>query len=108
MNNTRQYSPEPEFAEYSGGFAVTFRFKEAMGVVRKTDHHERPVLNKRQEKIMEILIGGKSLSANKIFDQLDNVANLRTVKADLATLKKLGLIEQLGSGKLTLWQLKNT
>lgn len=66
-----------------------------MGGGRKSNV-EKPALNKRQEKILEILAGGKSLSANEIFDQLDDVASLRTVKADLAALKKLLLLEQIG------------
>ncbi len=99
-------TPEPEFTEYSGGFAVTFRFKEPMGGGKVISKLERPALNKRQERILEILAGGESLSVNVIFDRLDDVASLRTIKADLAALKKLGLIEQVGSGKLSLWKLK--
>jgi ATP-dependent DNA helicase RecG len=98
-------TPEPEFEEYSGGFVVIFRFKEPMGGGRKSNI-EKPTLNKRQEKILEILAGGKSLSANEIFDQLDDVASLRTVKADLAALKKLLLLEQIGKGRATVWKIR--
>lgn len=71
-------TPEPEFQEYSGGFAVIFRFKEPMGGTRKAIQIEKPELNKRQEKILELLTGGKSLSVNEIFNQLDDVGSLRT------------------------------
>jgi ATP-dependent DNA helicase RecG len=84
-------TPEPEFQEYSGGFAVIFRFKEPMRNVRKTLTAEEPILNIRQEKILEILGDGKIRSSNDIFDQLDGPSSLRTVKGDLATLKKLRL-----------------
>jgi ATP-dependent DNA helicase RecG len=99
-------TPEPEFEEYSGGFVVIFRFKEPMGGGRKISNVEKTALNKRQEKILEILAGGKSLSANEIFVQLDDVASLRTVKADLAALKKLLLLEQIGKGRATVWKVR--
>lgn len=99
-------TPEPEFQEYSGGFAVIFRFKEPMGGMRKKISSKQPVLNERQEKILQILGGGKTLRVNEIFDQLDDIASLRTVKADLSLLKKAGAVEQTGSGKLSLWKLK--
>ncbi|MBI5447469.1 MAG: putative DNA binding domain-containing protein [Gammaproteobacteria bacterium] len=99
-------TPEPEFEEYSGGFVVIFRFKEPMGGGGKISNIEKPALNKRQEKILEILTGGKALSANEIFDQLDDVASLRTVKADLAALKKLLLLEQIGKGRATVWKVR--
>ena len=50
-------TPEPEFEEYSGGFAVIFRFKEAMGGGQRIKNVEKPTLHKRQEKIMKILSG---------------------------------------------------
>lgn len=99
-------TPEPEFQEHSGGFAVTFRFKEQMGGGRKISNVEKTPLNARQTKIIKLLEQGAALSVNDIFDQLDDVASLRTVKADLSNMKKVGLVEQIGSGKLTLWKLK--
>jgi ATP-dependent DNA helicase RecG len=98
-------TPEPEFQEYSGGLAVLFRFKEPMGEVRVFSP-ERQVLNSRQEKIIAILAGGKALSVNEVFNRLDDVASLRTIKADLASLKKLGLVEQVGKGRAAEWKIK--
>jgi ATP-dependent DNA helicase RecG len=98
--------PEPEFDEYSGGFVVIFRFKEPMGGIRKVTHIEEPALNKRQKKILEILASGKLFSVHEIFDQLGDVASLRTVKADLATLKKLLLVEQIRKGRAALWKIR--
>ena len=100
-------TPEPEFEEYSGGFAVIFRFKESMGgMPQKKRPSGKGALSQRQNKILEILATEKELSVNDIYDQLDVIGSLRTVKADLSALKKLGLIEQVGSGKLSLWKLK--
>ena len=105
-NCQKNGTPEPEFQEYSGGFAVIFRFKEPMGGMRKKISSKQPVLNERQEKILQILSGEKTLRVNEIFDQLDDIASLRTVKADLSLLKKAGIVEQIGNGKLSLWKLK--
>ncbi len=99
-------TPEPKFEEYSGGFAVIFRFKEPMGGGKTRKTLELRALTIRQKKILEILVGEESLSVNLIFDRLDDIASLRTIKADLAILKKSGLIEQVGSGKLSSWRLK--
>jgi len=100
-------TPEPEFEEYSGGFAVVFRFKEPMGsTLQKRRFSEKGALSERQNKILEILAKEKELNVNDIYAQLDVPGSLRTVKADLSTLKKSGLIEQVGSGKLSLWKLK--
>lgn len=100
-------TPEPEFEEYSGGFAVIFRFKEPMGgAPQQRKPSGKGSLNERQNKILEILAKGKELNVNDIYSQLDVIGSLRTVKADLSALKKSGLIEQVGSGKLSLWKLK--
>lgn len=98
-------TPEPEFQEYSGGLAVLFRFKEPMGEAR-VFFPERRALNSRQEKIIAILAEGKALSVNAVFNRLDDVASLRTIKADLASLKKLGLVEQVGKGRAAEWKIK--
>lgn len=100
-------TPEPEFQEYSGGFSVVFRFKEPMRSSREKDTpFEKNKLSIRQNKILELLSTGRELSANDIYDQLDEVVSLRTVKSDLSVLKKANLVEQVGSGKLSLWKLK--
>ncbi len=99
-------TPDPEFQEYSGGFSVIFRFKEAMSSIRERDYHEKIVLNIRQEKILIILASRQSMSVNEIFDQLNDVASLRTIKADLAVLKKLFMVEQIGKGRAALWKIK--
>lgn len=98
-------TPEPEFQEYSGGFAVTFRFKESMGGEQKAESTKRRELSVRQMKILEIL-SKKQSSANEIFDQLNDVTSVRTVQLDLAALEKLSLVESTGKGRATLWRLK--
>jgi predicted HTH transcriptional regulator len=46
------------------------------------------------------------MSANELFGRLDTSASIRTIKADLATLKKAGLIEQIGKGPSAQWKKK--
>jgi len=101
-------TPEPEFEEYTGGFAVIFRFKEPMGGTQTIINLKKPTLHRRQGKILDILATGQSLNANEIFDKLDDVSSLRTIKADLATLKKLSLIEQVGKGRAALWKIRSS
>lgn len=100
-------TPEPEFKEYSGGFAVIFRFKEPMGSIQKNLISEKPALNVRQENILQILHSGETRSANDIHVQIQGSSSLRTVKADLAILKKYDLIEQIGKGPSALWKIKH-
>lgn len=100
-------TPEPEFEEYSSGFSIIFRFKEPMGgVVQSKIESPSILLNSRQEKILEILKAGKALKINEILILLDAAVSLRTVKTDLAALKKLFLIEQIGKARATLWKIK--
>lgn len=100
-------TPEPEFQEYSGGFAVVFRFKEPMGGRGLAAVVQKPSLNIRQEKIIELLRHVDMLSANEIFEKLGKPSSIRTIKADLAILKKAGLIEQVGKGPITQWKIKH-
>ncbi len=98
--------PEPDYQEYSGGVEVTFRFKEPIGSTGRKAIH-KPLLSMRQEEILKLLDDKKQLSANEIFSKLKEPPSLRTVKADLSELKKLGLIEQRGKGPNTIWVFKS-
>ena len=97
-------TPEPEFSEYSSGFAVTFRFKESMSTVPKSTHALQPALTARQEQILTILGTTNTMSATEIQGRLSSKTSLRTVQADLTTLKNTALVEQIGKGPTTLWK----
>jgi ATP-dependent DNA helicase RecG len=97
--------PQPEFEEYSGGFAVIFRFKESLGV-KFNRSSDGVLLNPRQEKILQILHDSdKPLNSGEIFAKLRSVSSLRTIKADLSALQKLKLLVQHGKGRSTVWKL---
>lgn len=99
-------TPEPEFQEYSGGFAVVFRFKEPMGrFIKNTVQEEASQykLTSRQQEILKILSIGGKVSVNDILNQLNDAPASRTLRDDLARLKELKLINLEGRAKTARW-----
>lgn len=92
--------PPPQFKELSGGIGVTFPFASDIG---KLDSLGRNNVESRKKAILSLL-HASTLSANDIHHKLPHPPSLRTIKADLSTLQKNGLVEQVGRGKNTLWQ----
>jgi ATP-dependent DNA helicase RecG len=97
-------TPEPEFQEYSGGFAVIFRFKEVMNTAPTSIAISKPPLSKRQEQILKILSDGNPISTVEIAKRLR--ISQRTVQVNLATLNENGLIERIGQSRVTLWKMR--
>ncbi len=97
--------PEPEFEEYSGGFAVIFKFKEAMGAVVTKNHDES--LNIRQKIILQFLNETKTASMQQILDYLiikfTETPSKKTIIRDLNHLKSLGLIKSQGQKRGLVW-----
>ncbi len=54
---------------------------------------------------MEILAYGEALNAQEIYNRLGEKLSLRTIKADFTVLKSLGLLEQQGKARNTVWKL---
>jgi ATP-dependent DNA helicase RecG len=102
-NNT----PEPEFQEYSGGFAVVFPFKNAMGGANLTSSAQPHALNDRQKQIMDIITTHGKLSISDISEKLNNSFSIRTIQRELSFLKEIGLIEKIGKSSTTLWIIKD-
>lgn len=96
--------PKPEFKEYSGGFAVIFKFKNPIGFTQALAKIQSKV-DVRHEAILNLLKESKPLSSSEIHQQLKQLASLRSIKADLSALQKLGKLQRQGKGKNTLWQL---
>lgn len=106
MDSCKEHGiPAPKFAERTGGFVVTFKFAELIGAssVQKKPAYD---LNPRQEKIIAILKKDSPLNVSDILARLQSDITLRTVNRDLFALKKLGFVEQQGSGRGALWKLK--
>lgn len=100
-------TPEPEFEEYSGGFAVVFRFKEPMGgTVREVaQDFSQFELTLRQRSILKILLAGGKMSIGDISSHLQDAPAARTLRDDLARLKTMGLIDLEGRAKAARWFL---
>lgn len=100
-------TPEPEFEEYSGGFAVIFRFKEPMGgTVREVaQDFSQFELTLRQRNILKILSTGGKMSVTDISSHLQDAPAARTLRDDLARLKTMGLIDLEGRAKAARWFL---
>lgn len=93
--------PEPEFSEYSGGFCITFKFKDAPALLEKILSVE---LTNRQEAILAIL-SNKKLAPNEILENLNEKISERTLRRDLAKLRDLNILGTHGSGPAAVWYL---
>jgi ATP-dependent DNA helicase RecG len=97
--------PEPEFEEYSDGFSVTFKFKNPIGTSSKTELIESSQwkISSRQKQILTILSQQGRIALRDIRGFLENPPADRTIRDDLAQLKKLGLVDSEGMGRGARW-----
>ena len=102
--------PEPEFEEYSGGFSVTFKFKNPISVYVKTQLVESSQrgITSRQKQILAILSKHGKMALREIRAFLENPPADRTIRDDLAQLKNLGLIDSEGMGRGARWFILRT
>ncbi len=105
--------PEPDFEEYSGGFAVQFRFQKSLATKTPATNQEEQISNNlaaypRLERIFTLLEEQKGLSATEIRILLSEPLAERTLRKDLATLKKMGFINSKGQARAKRWyRVKN-
>ena len=97
-------TPEPEFIQYSGGFAVVFKFKDPMGTAafQKSAQIE---ISPRQREVLTILGNVDEMSLREIRERLQNPPAERTLREDLAELRNMGMIDSRGQTKSTVWRL---
>ena len=95
--------PEPEFLEQAG--AVGVRFLPSGYVAPHRVPHD---LTERQRRILTILSGAPSPPFRDIRAKLENPPADRTLRDDLAHLKRLGLISSDGHGRSAVWKLEHT
>lgn len=99
-------TPEPEFSEYSGGFSITFPFREPMhSVSQPQNNYPLNKLSHRQQEILTILNTAENMTTRSIKLQLKNPPSDRTLRYELATLKEKGIIQSSGSTKATVWSI---
>jgi ATP-dependent DNA helicase RecG len=91
--------PDPEFAETSGAFIVTFRQSKLT-----REHLERLGLNERQVKAVEYAKAKGSLT-NADYVQLTGVSRNWATK-ELKELVEKGVLKQVGRGKGSRYQLQ--
>lgn len=97
-------TPEPEFIQYSGGFAVVFKFKDPMGATLNL----KPVnitITSRQKEIIAILTDIDAMSLKEISEHLQKPPSTSTLREDLTTLKAMGIINSQGQARATTWFL---
>jgi ATP-dependent DNA helicase RecG len=67
---------------------------------------EPTILNPRDEDILKLFGKGDRKSFQEIFQLLNNKYSIRTLRYDLARLKKEGLLSSFGKGRATFWVKK--
>lgn len=63
-------------------------------------------MSERQKNILKILASGTKFKLKEILAQLPDHPAERTLRDDLAYLRKHGLVESKGSTKTTIWSIK--
>jgi ATP-dependent DNA helicase RecG len=92
--------PRPEIEE-AGGY-VMVRFRPSRYEPPQRIGHD---LTDQQQTILRILAGGHQLTLSRILSELGSPANRRSVREDLAFLKRLGLARPEGRGRGARWCL---
>lgn len=100
--------PEPQFYSDAVEFKVVFPFPTSLkptvvSLRPKIDSLQR--LTKRQREIIEVLNISGALKLAEITERLSEPVPERTLRNDLATLRRLGFISSHGQARATLWAL---
>lgn len=94
--------PPPEFREYSGGFSVTFKFKELISpLTTVVDSKEK--LTIRQIEILDILEKNGALTFKNIYMSLDEDITERTLRRDLTIMTEIGILDSSGQTNARVW-----
>jgi ATP-dependent DNA helicase RecG len=94
--------PPPEFTEYSGGFSVTFKFKESIG----PGHIFKPVedtLTPRQKEIFTLIKAKGELTFRDMNLNLGNSITTRTLMRELKYLTEKGVLDVHGQTTARVW-----
>lgn len=98
--------PDPLFDEYSGGFSVTFAFKDHISVTStKHDDTKHYLLTDRQRELLSIIEKHLAISMVDILTELNNPPSGRMIRRDLDVLRQQDLIQLEGHGKSARWVL---
>ena len=75
-------------------------------IIKETEEAEFKNLSDRQQAIVKILAQAKELRASGILEKLEDPPSERTLRRDLITLKRLGIIDSSGHAWTAVWFLK--
>jgi ATP-dependent DNA helicase RecG len=107
--------PEPEFSGMGGGFKVAFKKgsvggkdteevgKTTLKIIEQVRRKFGERFGESSEKILEIILANKNISAQKIAKQL-NISS-RAVEKQIAKLKKYGILKRIGPAKSGHWKV---
>jgi ATP-dependent DNA helicase RecG len=93
--------PSPVFVEQAGAIGVRFL---PSGYI--APHRVSHALSKRQREILGILSDAGAIPFHLIRERMEKPPADRTIRDDLAFLKKTGLIESRGFGRGAFWSLR--
>ncbi len=93
--------PKPEIEEIAG--AVVVRFRPSKYIPPSRIGHD---LSERQQRILAHLGEHASLSLAQLIQKLEGNQAERTIQADLALLKEVGLVDLKGHGRGARWHLR--
>ena len=89
--------PAPEYLERANTFVVRFLLRPIPIIPDN--------LTNRQKEVIDIVSSKNTVSASEILSALSDNPAERTLRDDLAKLKKLNLIDTTGKGRGAVWHL---
>jgi Fic family protein len=87
-------------------FQIQQDYKNLFEEIHFESKEDRPSINERQKKILEILKEKGKIQVGQVKEFFPNVSK-RTLRRDFQSLMKKGIIERIGEKNKTFYQLKN-
>jgi predicted HTH transcriptional regulator len=87
-------------------FQIQQDYKNLFQGFHVEEKEDRPSMNERQKKILEILKEKGKIQVGQVKEFFPNVSK-RTLRRDFQSLVKKGIIERIGEKNKTFYQLKN-
>lgn len=100
------HDPEPEFMVDEVEFKIVFRFPTSLKpeIIQESEVRLED-LSRRQREIVTMLDKQGRLTTKEIMGRLKEPPAERTLRDDLAALKKAGIVESHGHARTTVWFL---
>ena len=95
--------PEPSFSQNSVGVKVTLPSKELLGPFIATQEETLQHLTRRQQEIVHFVKNRGETTLGEIIAHLTDPPAERTLQAELAKLKEMGMLDTRGFGRGSKW-----